>query len=121
MKRLSKTSQMTLRQKQSLFVVLVGRLIQYATELGYELTFGEAYRSPEEAKRLAKLGLGIENSLHTTKLAIDLNLFRDGKYLSSTEAHRKLGEWWERQHELCEWGGRYGDGNHYSLTHGGRK
>lgn len=111
---------MTLRQKQSLFVVLVADLIQHATILGYELTFGEAYRSPEEAQRLADLGKGISGSLHTSRLAIDLNLFKDGVYMSSTEAHRPLGEYWETLHELCRWGGRFRDGNHYSLTHGGR-
>lgn len=111
---------MTLRQKQSVFVVLVGQLIAEATRRGYALTFGEAYRSPEEAARLAKAGKGIANSLHTVKLAIDLNLFKDGVYLSSAEAHRPLGEWWEAQHPLCRWGGRFNDGNHYSVTHGGR-
>lgn len=111
---------MTLREKQSLFVLLVAELIFKAQDLGYEVTFGEAYRSPEEAERLAKLGKGIKNSLHTQRLAIDLNLFKDGQYLSSTEAHRVLGEWWEDQHELCRWGGRFKDGNHYSLAHGGR-
>ena len=112
---------MTLREKQSLFATLAARLIQHATGLGYEVTFGEAYRSPEEAARLAKLGKGILQSLHTDRLAIDLNLFKDDHYLSSTEAHRPLGEWWEQQHDLCRWGGRFGDGNHYAITHGGRQ
>ena len=109
---------MTLRGKQSFFAVLVAQLIQYATGLGYEVTFGEAYRSPEEAARLAKLGKGIAASLHTSRLAIDLNLFRNGVYLSSTEAHRPLGEWWERQHPMCRWGGRFkrADGNHYEIN-----
>ena len=40
---------MTLREKQSAFVRLVAELIQQATAQGTELTFGEAYRSPEEA------------------------------------------------------------------------
>ena len=111
---------MTLREKQSLFVTLVAELIQHANGLGYALTFGEAQRSAEEAARLAKLGKGIANSLHTSRLAIDLNLFKDGVYHTSTDAHRPLGEWWEAQHELCRWGGRFNDGNHYSLTHGGR-
>ncbi len=107
---------MTLRQKQSIFLFLVARLIIHANELGYEMTFGEAYRSPEEAARLAKLGIGIKNSLHIKKLAIDINLFKDGKYLSATENHRLLGEWWERQHSHCRWGGRWDDGNHYEFT-----
>lgn len=112
---------MTLRAKQSLFVTLVAILIAEADERGYELTFGEAYRSKEEAARLAKLGLGIKNSLHTQRLAIDFNLFKDGKYLTSTKAHQPLGEFWELLNPLCRWGGRFGDGNHYSLEHAGRK
>ena len=111
---------MTLRQKQSLFVQFVARLIIRAEATGYELTFGEAYRSPEEAARLTTLGRGIAQSLHTSRLAIDFNLFKDGVYLSSTESHRPLGEWWEQQHDLCRWGGRFKDGNHYALAHGGR-
>lgn len=112
---------MTLREKQSLFVSLVAQLINYAHGAGYELTFGEAYRSPEEAARLAALGKGITKSLHTQRLAVDFNLFVSGKYMSSTEAHRPLGEWWETLHPLCRWGGRFKDGNHYSLEHEGRK
>jgi hypothetical protein len=115
---------MTLREKQSIFVLLVGKLIAYAYSTGYQLTFGEAYRSPEEAARLAGLGKGITKSLHTIKLAIDLNLFKDGKYLSSTSAHEPLGAWWEAQSTsdfTCVWGGRFGDGNHYSIAHGNVK
>jgi hypothetical protein len=111
---------MTLREKQSLFALYAARLILRAYELGYEVTLGEAWRSPEEAARLAKTGKGIARSLHTERLAIDLNLFRDGKYLTGTEDHRELGEWWEAQDALARWGGRFRDGNHYSFTHGGR-
>ena len=112
---------MTLREKQSLFAGLVGKLIQRAYDTGYELTFGDAFRSVEEATRLSKLGLGTKNSLHCIRLAIDLNLFKDGVYLNTTESHRSLGEWWEQQHSLCRWGGRFSDGNHYSLEHNGIK
>lgn len=115
---------MTLRQKQSKFARLVSLLIIEAEERGYEVTLGECYRSPEEAARLAKLKKGIKNSVHTLKLAIDINLFKDGKYLTSTESHKQLGEWWEAQSNNqinCCWGGRFGDGNHYSIEHNGRK
>lgn len=102
--------------------MMVANLIQTAIKFGYEVTLGETYRSPEEAARLAKLGKGTKNSLHSKRLAIDLNLFKDGVYLSSTESHRFLGEWWEAQSddeiEFC-WGGRFGDGNHYSFKHNG--
>lgn len=105
---------MTLRQKQSLFVTLVVKLITKGHQLGYEFTFGDAQRSIQEATRL-----GFKNSNHTRRLAIDLNLFKDGHYLSSTESHRPLGEYWESLHPMCRWGGKFGDGNHYSLEHNG--
>ena len=112
---------MTLREKQSLFVKLVARLIDRAYAGGFELTFGETWRHPVTAEHFAHLGIGSINSLHVDRLAIDLNLFKDGKWLEDTESHRFLGEWWENQHELCAWGGHFNDGNHYSLKHQGRK
>jgi hypothetical protein len=107
---------MTLRQKQSIFTFLVARLIIHANENGYELTFGECYRTPEQAQINADKGIGISNSLHIKRLAIDLNLFKDGKFLDTSDAHKLLGEWWERQHNNCRWGGRWNDGNHYEFT-----
>src|SRR5688572_32176383 len=115
---------MTLREKQSKFVNLIALLIVQAKNMGYELTFGEAWRSKEEAERLAKLGKGIKNSLHTSRLAIDFNLFKDGKFLTKTEDHKPLGEFWESLSTTeftCHWGGRFGDGNHYSIGYQGRK
>lgn len=112
---------MTLREQQHLFAQLAAELIRKAAELGYEVTLGEAWRSPHEARRLAGTRRGIRRSLHCDRLAIDLNLFKDGEYLTSTEAHRALGEWWETVHPLCRWGGRFNDGNHYSLEWEGRK
>jgi hypothetical protein len=103
---------------------LVALLIAHAEISGYKLTFGEAWRSKEEAERLAKLGKGIKNSLHVDRLAIDLNLFKNGKFLTKTEDHKKLGEFWESlstKEYTCYWGGRFGDGNHYSIGHQGRK
>ena len=114
---------MTLGQKQRLFTGLVSNLIEFTYYSGFELTFGEAWRPPETAKIYAQEGRGIPTSLHLDRLGIDLNLFKDGEWLTDTEDHRPLGEFWERQHELCVWGGRFKkpDGNHYAITHGGRK
>lgn len=112
---------MTLREKQSLFAELYARLILQAYTLGYEVALDWVYRPPEVAAYYASIGVGIRSSLHILKLAGDLNIFRDGVWLRSTEDHRPLGEWWEKQHPLCRWGGRFGDGNHYSLEHEGRK
>src|SRR6185369_9566119 len=90
-------------------------------EQGYELTDGEAYRTPEQAALNAARGTGIANTLHTIRLARDYNLFKNGKYLTTTESWRVVGEKWESMHELARWGGRWGDGNHLSLEHEGRK
>jgi hypothetical protein len=113
---------MTLGEKQRLFSRYVATLILKAYDMGSEVSLGEAWRTPEQAARNAATGAGISNSLHMDRLAIDLNLFKNGVWLSKTEDHRPLGEWWEKQHPLCRWGGRFArpDGNHYSMTHGGR-
>lgn len=103
----------TLRQKQSRFVRLVGLLIEFAYQNGFELTFGDAYRDPRY--------YGHPNSNHGRRLAIDLNLFKDGQYLKETEAHRPLGAFWESLGDDCVWGGEWGDGNHYSILHEGQK
>jgi len=72
---------MTLRQQQSKFVLLVSKLIDYAYQKGYELTFGEAKRSQEQQDIYIKQGLSkTKNSKHLTSLAIDFFLFhRKGK------------------------------------------
>lgn len=114
---------MTLGEKQRRFAELVSRLITWAYDNGYELTFGEAYRTPEQAALNAAKGSGISNSLHTQRLAVDLNLFIGGEYITGTEQYRPLGEYWESLDPECAWGGRFSrpDGNHFSLSHQGVK
>ena len=106
---------MTLREKQSRFVKLVGMLIEYATRRGYEFTFGDAARMDRQGH--------MGNSLHYSRLAIDLNLFVKGKWISdgSHPVWKELGEFWEELDPLCAWGGRFEDANHFSLKHGGRE
>lgn len=96
---------MALRVNQVAFARMVSRLIDKAFELGFEVTLGDAYRDP-------RCPYGRPQSYHKQRLAIDLNLFRDGHYLVETEDHRELGEWWESVGGT--WGGRFADGNHYS-------
>lgn len=110
-----------LSTKQFRFSLLVSHLLQKAHEMGYDVSLGEAYRSPQEAARLALAGLGIRNSLHTKRLAIDINLFKDGVYLTNGDDYQPLGEWWEQQAPDARWGGRFKDGNHFSLEHEGVK
>lgn len=110
---------MTLRQQQSEFVRLVAKLIDFAYANGMELTFGECYRTPEQAALNAKKGTGISNSLHTDRLAIDVNLFVSGIYIDGTDGYKRLGEYWKSLHPRCRWGGDFisrKDGNHFSFS-----
>ena len=105
---------MTLGQKQELFSRLIPRLYDKAFELGFEIRTGHFMRCQD-------CYTGSKTSNHKLKSAVDLHLFKNGDYMTSTADHKELGEWWESQHELCSWGGRFNDGNHYSLEHGGRR
>lgn len=93
---------MSLRQKQSEFAKRIPLLVLYAYALGYEVTYGDF-----EAKTGHRKG-----SFHYKKLAADINLFKDRKYLKDTKSHEPLGLFWELLGG--SWGGRWNDGNHYS-------
>lgn len=94
---------MKLSEKQQKFTQMVARLIIYAESLGYGLTFGDAYATTGHK----------ENSFHYSRLAVDFNLFKDGEYLTKTSDHKPIGLYWESIGGT--WGGRFNDGNHYSL------
>lgn len=115
---------MRLIEAQWLFSQLAARLILEAYRLGCTVTLGEAWRPHEMARLYAQRGSGSLNSLHIDRLAIDLNLFRDGQWLQASEDHAELGAWWKAQHPLARWGGDFRpkpDGNHYSVEWQGRK
>lgn len=61
-------------------------------------------------------------SLHYEGLAVDIDLCdKTGKYLPNTEDHEQFGVYWESLDKDCCWGGRFKDGNHYSLMYKGKK
>lgn len=114
---------MTLSEKQKKFTLLIARLILWSYSKGYELTFGEAYRTPEQAALNAKSGKGISNSLHIQRLAVDMNLFVKGEYKSNSSDYKPLGDYWKTLDPECCWGGDFSkpDGNHFSITFNGVK
>lgn len=129
----------------------VALLVLEAERLGFRCAINEAFRSDEQAEinsigeqgrlAVAKLvynifpGLsnalrnngkagGIKNSVHQLGLAVDLNLFKDGVYLQTSEDHATLGAFWKTLHPLARWGGDFRpnpDGNHYSFEYNGVK
>lgn len=113
---------MTLRQARCAFSRALAKLILWANEQGYEVALDEVteHLTPKDPT-----SDHTSNSLHHIGLAADLNLYRNGQWLFTTEDHRPLGEWWEQYGYKVElpltWGGRFKDGNHYSLQWKGRK
>lgn len=114
-----------LQRKQAKFSTYVAMLILQAGEMGYDVTLGEAWRSAEQAafktKINAEKGIGIAASLHSQRLAIDINLFRGGKFLTDPADYAQLGSWWEGQCRDCRWGGNFKrkDAVHFSFEHNG--
>ena len=105
-------------EKQALFTQNIASLLQFINSKGYSVTFGEAYRTPEQAAIYAKNGKGIVDSLHIRRLALDLNLFDgDGIYLTDHDFYEPFGEYWETLHRFNRWGGRFkrDDSNHFEM------
>jgi len=95
-------------EKQARFSQMLGQLLTHAGSLGYQITVGDAYARDNHSRW----------SLHYCRLAIDLNLFKDGVYLKDTESHKVLGVFWESMGG--SWGGRWQDGNHYEMVYRGK-
>lgn len=112
---------MKLIQKQRLFAFLLIELKDRLISLGYEIRTGDGYRDERVFGRYGEQkGYGSKNSLHKLRLAEDIILDLNGRYLAATEEYRVAGQIWESLHELCRSGIRFNDGNHFSLTHDGR-
>jgi len=115
-----------LLHKQFIFAQLSARLILYAWQQGYKVTLGEAWRSPETAQLYAKEHKGIADSLHCSRLALDLNLFKNDALLTQSQDYLFLGDFWESLSDesegiKCIWGGRFKtlDCDHFSIEHNG--
>lgn len=106
-----------LLEKQFIFSRLVADLLIFCFQNGYEVTLGEAWRTDEQQAIYLKKGLTkTKNSQHPKRLAIDLNLFRDGVYLTEREDYKLVAEHWESLNENCVAGYSWGwDANHFQL------
>lgn len=89
---------MSLGSKQEDFMVALGKLLVYAHAKGYRFRGGDLFRDPRvHGEHGTKNGYGASESVHKLKLAIDLNLVVDGKYITSSDhpAWAELHEYWE--------------------------
>ena len=113
---------MSLGSDQREFSLDVASLIGFIYLRGYECTLGDAFRDPRTHGPMHVQGVyGHPKSAHKQRLAIDLNLFKDGVYLTETADHKQFGDFWKDLNPANRWGGDFKrpDGNHYSRNHGG--
>lgn len=103
---------LTHRQKRVKFTHCLAILIIQMVQRGYEVAIDEA---TERLTAKDPTSDHIKGSLHHVGLAADLNLYKDGTWLSRTTDHLEFGVFWESLDPACSWGGRFGDGNHYSF------
>lgn len=98
---------MTLGEHQEVFSQQAAQLIAKAVELGFKVRLGEVLRTPEQQKIYCDCGKSkTMNSQHLKKLAIDLNLIKEGRLATAAEI-RTLGKWWESLDEHNRWGGSW--------------
>jgi hypothetical protein len=92
--------------EQAKFLQDAAKLIQKAAELGFAVTGGELYRTPEQQQIHVKAGRSkTMASNHLRRCAIDLNFFLDGKLTYDVELLRPLGEYWRSLDPKNDWGG----------------
>lgn len=117
---------LSLLEKQQQFSLFVARFIEDLRKRNYFVTFGEAYRPEAMAQIYATTGKGILASNHRIRLAIDLNIFYEGGYLTTKEDLEIPGRLWKSySNDLieCCWGGDFErvDAFHFSFSHNGIK
>ena len=86
---------MRLSEKQADFLLDMAYLVQHinAFDAGrYYCTAGDYYRDPRvHGKQGEKKSYSAGTSGHKNRLAADLNIYFDGKYLEDTEDYKPLG------------------------------
>lgn len=139
---------MNLGTLQRRYALAFAKLVVHVYDMGYACTYDEAHRTDEQAainaltidqrKRVALLtkgefpsfaaamaastSKGINHSVHRLRLAVDINLFKDNKFLEDAADYLPFGAWWKTQNpDVARWGGDWGDADHFSFEYQGVK
>lgn len=108
---------MKLSGTQQIFSKKIAELILWVYTLpGYGVTLSEAWRSPETQDIYVRQGKShTVRSKHLDRLAVDLNLFINGKYITNKKYYQIIGEKWQEMGGV--WGGDFigfrDDANHF--------
>jgi len=102
---------MKLSEKQAKFTCMVAEFLTAICACkettGITVTLGEVHRTDYQQAEYVRTGKSkTHKSKHLKRLAIDLNLFINGKYITDGNKYRFLGEIWESIGG--RWGGRFG-------------
>lgn len=93
---------------QAAFLLDACKLIQFATEQGFQVTGGELFRTPEQQQIYVKTGRSKTlQSNHLRRLAIDLNFIKGGELVYDAAALEPIGQFWESLHPKNRWGGHF--------------
>lgn len=120
---------MSLREKQARFARLLSQLIAWIFARGWDVTLADGgvtlmrkVQLKDGTRVRAMDREHMDGSLHYSRLAQDLNLFVDGKFITdgSNPVWEEIGKHWEAMDPECRWGGRFRDANHFSLAHEGK-
>lgn len=97
---------MALVPEQAAFLLDVGKLVEFATGMGFTVTGGELYRPVEMQKIYVKTGRSkTMKSNHLRRLAIDFNFFLDGRLCYDVEKLKPIGLYWQSLNPKNRWGG----------------
>jgi len=132
-------SELTLGEKQELFAELEAEWVLWVrAHPGWKLRHGEGRiltlgadgKSGRPARdlhtgRLVRVQdlVHLPTGAHANGIGGDWQLFVNRVHITTSDhpAWIECGENWESRHPLCRWGGRFEDGNHISLEHGGMR
>lgn len=141
---------MSLQAARIEFTRCLGKLLAFGEENGFALMLDESKRGKQQAEWNAThcgrfidgvrcertrgvhgmpavqhpfIPVGIQNSVHTLGLAVDLYIMVDGQISNDFNSYATLGGCWKAMHGLARWGGDFKnlDLGHFSFEWGGRK
>jgi len=119
-----------LKKLQIEFSDAVTDLFTWCRKNDIKIRYGETYRSPEEAERLYKKGVGAKISAHTNRLAVDFIFCKKDMLGNVSDCGRDIyldaGKFWKLLHSNARWGGdfknaKYDDIYHFSFEYKGVK
>lgn len=99
---------MSMVYEQATFLDHLCLMIAHAKSLGFTVTSGELYRTPEQQQIYVQTGRSKTlKSYHLKRLAGDFNFFKDGQLVYDKEALQPIGDYWESLDQKNSWGGNW--------------